>query len=474
MRRITLAVALVATVLAAVAAGSASSAGVSAARPAAQKPETDKAVFFAADGMRQDLVAKYAAQGLMPTMADVPQEGDVGVRQRPADPGAAEHRRRLVQPRDRRVAGRPRLDEQHVPHQRPAVRATAPRPSTRTCSRPSRSPSRPSAAASRSPRSSGPAAATPRSRARRSTSRRSSRAAAWRRTSSARRRRRCSTTRRSSRRSACSSTIPAGYAGQAPFPAPRRRRPPAGPAPAGVVQPGAGDAPARARLRRRQVRPERLHLRQHQRRHDELRQGAVLADEERRPTPSATWPRASGPTSRSTIQSAARSTARPPGMLVKVEELTGDLSRVRLFHTSVSRAIATLADLARRARLHRRLRRVPRPEVPDLDRRRLRDPRGRRHERGDLRRAGPVLGDRPRADARVRRRRPTSRTCCSSACRRPTSSSTSSSGSSRRSCPNGAPNPAYDDVDLERRRGRPRRRSARRSSGPPTRRPTRS
>ena len=36
-------------------------------------------------------------------------------------------------------------------------------------------------------------------------------------------------------------------------------------------------------------------------------------------------------------------------MLVKVEELTADLSRVRLFHTSVSRAIATLADLARRA-----------------------------------------------------------------------------------------------------------------------------
>lgn len=29
------------------------------------------------------------------------------------------------------------------------------------------------------------------------------------------------------------------------------------------------------------------------------------------------------------------------GMLVRVEELTGDLSRVRLFHTSVSRAIAT-------------------------------------------------------------------------------------------------------------------------------------
>ena len=63
-----------------------------------------------------------------------------------------------------------------------------------------------------------------------------------------------------------------------------------------------------------------------------------------------------------------------------------------------------LADVARRARLHRRLRRVPRAEVPDLDGRGLRDPRGRRHVRGDVRRAGPVLEDRSRADARVRRR----------------------------------------------------------------------
>ena len=75
MRRITLAVALVATVLAAVAAGSASSAGVSAARPAAQKPETDKAVFFAADGLRQDLVAKYADQNLLPTMSEFLKKG---------------------------------------------------------------------------------------------------------------------------------------------------------------------------------------------------------------------------------------------------------------------------------------------------------------------------------------------------------------------------------------------------------------
>ena len=34
-----------------------------------------KAVFFAADGMRQDLVAKYAAQGLMPTMGSFLRHG---------------------------------------------------------------------------------------------------------------------------------------------------------------------------------------------------------------------------------------------------------------------------------------------------------------------------------------------------------------------------------------------------------------
>ena len=54
-----------------------------------------------------------------------------------------------------------------------------------------------------------------------------------------------------------------------------------------------------------------------------------------------------------------------------------------------------LADLARRGRIHRRLRRVHRPAVPGLDRRRLRRPRGGHRQRGDVRRAGPVLGDRP-------------------------------------------------------------------------------
>ena len=92
------------------------------------------------------------------------------------------------------------------------------------------------------------------------------------------------------------------------------------------------------------------------------------------------------------------------GMLVKVEELTGEpLPCPPLPHLRQPRD-RELADVARRAGFHRRLRRVPRADVPDLDGRRLRDPRGRRHLRGDVRRAGPVLEDRPRADARVRRR----------------------------------------------------------------------
>ena len=46
-----------------------------AAAPASNATATDGAVFFASDGLRQDLVAKYAAQGLMPTMAGFLQTG---------------------------------------------------------------------------------------------------------------------------------------------------------------------------------------------------------------------------------------------------------------------------------------------------------------------------------------------------------------------------------------------------------------
>jgi hypothetical protein len=43
-------------------AGSAATANVQGARTVAAKEKTDKAVFFTADGMRQDIVERYADQ----------------------------------------------------------------------------------------------------------------------------------------------------------------------------------------------------------------------------------------------------------------------------------------------------------------------------------------------------------------------------------------------------------------------------
>ncbi|HSO30604.1 MAG TPA: 5'-nucleotidase C-terminal domain-containing protein [Candidatus Sulfomarinibacteraceae bacterium] len=43
--------------------------------PAGKGEPTSKAVFFASDGLRQDLVVKYAAQGVMPTMASLLKNG---------------------------------------------------------------------------------------------------------------------------------------------------------------------------------------------------------------------------------------------------------------------------------------------------------------------------------------------------------------------------------------------------------------
>ena len=99
------------------------------------------------------------------------------------------------------------------------------------------------------------------------------------------------------------------------------------------------------------------------------------------------------------------------GMLVKVETLNDDLSQVRLFHTSVTRAIATWPTWPGEPGYTGDVRRVPRHGVPDGHGRRLRGPRGRHRERGHLRRAGPVLVDRPLADARVRRQTSTTPTC---------------------------------------------------------------
>ena len=43
------------------------------------KPSAEKVIFFAADGMRPDLMEKYASQGAMPTYADLMRNGVKGV-----------------------------------------------------------------------------------------------------------------------------------------------------------------------------------------------------------------------------------------------------------------------------------------------------------------------------------------------------------------------------------------------------------
>ena len=306
----------------------------------------------------------------MPGIRRLPEAGDAGVRQRPADPGAAEHRRGLVHAGHRRVAGRPRLDQQHVPHQRPAVRQPDRGVRRRTSCRPRRSPSRPSAAARRSPRSSGPAAAAARSTARRSTSAASSPAAAWRRTTSAP----ADAVDDAPFIAAFGLQFdhPAGFAGQAPFP---RRRPGARDRldrRADDLQPGQGDAPAGARLRHRQVRPQRLHLRQHERPQDRLRPRAVLAAPRTAPTRSPTSAKGQWADVKVKITARRPLDGKTAGILVKVERLDRrPLAGPAVPHVGHARD-RDLADLAGRARLHRRLRGLRRREVPVLAGRRLR------------------------------------------------------------------------------------------------------
>ncbi|MGH9191971.1 MAG: alkaline phosphatase family protein, partial [Acidimicrobiales bacterium] len=68
-------VGLLAGLLATPAAAAPSGGSGAKAADAAAKPPTAKAVFFASDGLRQDLVQEYAGQGVMPTMADFLKKG---------------------------------------------------------------------------------------------------------------------------------------------------------------------------------------------------------------------------------------------------------------------------------------------------------------------------------------------------------------------------------------------------------------
>ena len=78
-------------------------------------------------------------------------------------------------------------------------------------------------------------------------------------------------------------------------------------------------------------------------------------------------------------------------MLVKVETLSPDASQVRLFHTSVTRQ-RDLADVAGRGGLRGRLRGVRRAALPNVTAGDFAILEAG-IERGDLRRAGSVLGD---------------------------------------------------------------------------------
>ena len=421
-----------------------------AASTAAEKAKTDTAVLFAADGLRQDIVARYAAQGLLPTMSRVPQERNLGDRQRAADPGAAEHGRGLVQPRHRRLAGRPRLHEQHVPHQRPARSRTATTafdPNVLQAESIAQSAERGGLkvaqvewAGGRNASIQGPT---------------------------------IDFRTFLSGRGVATNFIgqagdvlfddvpfitafglqfdhPAGYAGQAPFPG-------AAPTPAtgwtGAL-PATFSPPREMRMRVLDFGVDKYGLNAWI--FDSTNDGTTnydkvlfsrtksAADTRRASSRKGEWADVKVKISRRRAQRPDRrhadqgrgADARP-------------LARPALPHLGQPRD-RDLADVAGRAGLHRRLRRVPRAEVPDLDGRRLRGPRGGRRLRGDVRRAGPVLEDRPTSRCSSTSSRSTTRTCSSSACRRRTSSSTSSSGSSRPSCRAARRNPAFDDVDLNR------------------------
>ena len=74
--------------------------GVAVAASPSAPPTASGVVFFAADGMRPDLMEKYAAQGVMPTYARLMATGVKGANGMVAGV-PAQHRRRLVHARDR-------------------------------------------------------------------------------------------------------------------------------------------------------------------------------------------------------------------------------------------------------------------------------------------------------------------------------------------------------------------------------------
>ena len=76
------------------------------ASPTVKGAKTDPILFFAADGLRQDLVQQYANQGVMPAMRRLLRNGASAtggglLTQAPPNTGAATNKRQLLVPRSR-------------------------------------------------------------------------------------------------------------------------------------------------------------------------------------------------------------------------------------------------------------------------------------------------------------------------------------------------------------------------------------
>ena len=301
----------------------------------------DKFLFFASDGLMQQSVEKYSDQGVTPGFRELLKRGA-----RASDDGL------LTQSPPNTGAGWFTLATGAWPGVHGSTNNTFhkngdafanphARRSTPACCRPRRWPRRPSAAARRSRRSSGPAAAAAPSTVRPSTSATSAPAAAW-------------STNYIAPTDSASFTAsfglqfdhPAGFAGRPPFAqaapvAGHRldRRP-------DLAQPRAGDAHARAG-RRNPTWVDKYGLNAYiydSRNDGRTRYDRVLfsttkdGDDEVADLREGEWADV-----KVTIQSSATDAlnGKTGAFLVKVERLASDLSQVRLFHTSVTRAIAS-------------------------------------------------------------------------------------------------------------------------------------
>ena len=402
--------------------------------------KSPKLLFFVSDGMRQDAVAEVRPRGRHARLREAARPRHARLRQRPAHAGAAEHRRGLVHAVHGRLAGRATA--------RPTTRSTSTaqpfgelhaRPSAPACCRPSRSPRPPSAAARRSPRSSTRAAASavidgPTLDFRNF---RSGRGVATNYVVAG-------------RQPAFTASFGLQYDHPDGSPAPSRPQPAA----TGWTGVPASYSPAQEmRLRVLDAGNDKYGLNayiydsrnDHRTRYDRVLFSPHQGRRRRGRRPRAGRVGRRQGEDRQAPATPERQDRRVPG---QGGAARADLSKVRLFHTSVTRAIAIVEQLAGRAGLHRLLRGLRGGEVPVRAVGGLRRARVRDRQRGHLRPAGPLLGEGLPPDHQVRPRdlpagRGAGRLLGDGRVPAPVPRARDA-----RSCPNGAKNPAYDDVEV--------------------------